>query len=105
MKDKRFCCRCEEVLVNGFYFHNSEVGICNRCVTDLAIQLIKNEDKEVINTLDKHIGSKKGRVNIMDMNLFELIQYTFLTIIFFIASMAAVNVLLTAMGIYLFWRK
>lgn len=26
MKDKRFCCRCEEVLVNGFYFHNSEVG-------------------------------------------------------------------------------
>lgn len=33
----------------------------------------------------------------MDMNLFELIQYTFLTIIFFIASMAAVNVLLTAM--------
>lgn len=41
----------------------------------------------------------------MDMNLFELIQYTFLTIIFFIASMAVVNVLLTAMGIYLFWRK
>lgn len=38
----------------------------------------------------------------MDMSLFELIQYTFLTIIFFIASMAAVNVLLTAMGIYLF---
>ena len=31
----------------------------------------------------------------MDMSLFELIQYTFLTIIFFIASMAAVNVLLT----------
>ena len=59
MKDKRFCCRCEEVLVNGFYFHNSEVCICNRCVTYLAIQLIKNEDKEVINTLDKHIGSKK----------------------------------------------
>lgn len=53
MKDKRFCCRCEEVLVNGFYFHNSEVGICNRCVTDLAIQLIKNEDKEVINALIK----------------------------------------------------
>lgn len=44
-------------------------------------------------------------MNFMDMNLFELIQYTFLTIIFFIASMAAVNVLLTAMGIYLFWRK
>lgn len=44
-------------------------------------------------------------MNIMDMNLFELIQYTFLMIIFFIASMAAVNVLLTAMGIYLFWRK
>lgn len=41
----------------------------------------------------------------MDMSLFELIQYTFLTIIFFIASMTAVNVLLTAMGIYLFWRK
>lgn len=38
----------------------------------------------------------------MDMSLFELIQYTFLTIIFFIASMAAVNVLLAAMGIYLF---
>ena len=53
MKDKRFCCRCEEVLMNGFYFHNSEVGICNRCVTDLAIQLIKNEDKGVINTLNK----------------------------------------------------
>lgn len=53
MKDKRFCCRCEEVLMNGFYFHNSEVGICNRCVTDLAIQLIKNEDKEVINALRK----------------------------------------------------
>lgn len=53
MKDKRFCCRCEEVLANGFYFHNSEVGICNRCVTDLAIQLIKNEDKEVINALIK----------------------------------------------------
>ena len=34
MKDKRFCCRCEEVLMNGFYFHNSEVGICNRCVLD-----------------------------------------------------------------------
>ena len=45
--------------MNGFYFHNSEVGICNRCVTDLAIQLIKNEDKEVINTLNKHIRSKK----------------------------------------------
>lgn len=60
MKDKRFCCRCEEVLMNGFYFHNSKkVGICNRCATDLAIQLIKNEDKEVINTLNKHIGSKK----------------------------------------------
>ena len=44
--DKRsFCCRCEEVLMNGFYFHNSEIGICNRCVTALAIQLIKNEDK------------------------------------------------------------
>lgn len=58
--DKRsFCCRCEEVLMNGFYFHNSKVGICNRCATDLAIQLIKNEDKEVINTLNKHIGSKK----------------------------------------------
>ena len=58
--DKRsFCCRCEEVLMNGFYFHNSEIGICNRCVTALAIQLIKNEDKEVINTLNKHIGSKK----------------------------------------------
>lgn len=41
----------------------------------------------------------------MDMSLFELIQYTFLTIIFFFASMAAVNVLLAAMGIYLFWRK
>ena len=41
----------------------------------------------------------------MDMSLFELIQYTFLTIIFFIASMDAVNVLLTAMGIYLFGRK
>lgn len=41
----------------------------------------------------------------MDMSLFELIQYTFLTIIFFIASMPAVNVLLAAMGIYLFWRK
>lgn len=59
MKDKRFCCRCEEVLMNGFYFHNSEVGIFNRCVTDLAIQLIKNEDKGVINTLNKHIRSKK----------------------------------------------
>jgi hypothetical protein len=58
--DKRsFCCRCEEVLMNGFYFHNSEVGICNRYVTDLAIQMIKNEDKEVINTLNKHIRSKK----------------------------------------------
>lgn len=44
-------------------------------------------------------------VNFMDMSLFELIQYTFLTIIFFIASMAAVNVLLAAMGIYLFGRK
>ena len=41
----------------------------------------------------------------MDMSLFELIQYTFLTIIFFIASIVAVNVLLTAMGIYLFGRK
>lgn len=60
MKDKRFCCRCEEVLMNGFYFHNSEVGICNRCVTDLAIQLIKNEDKEVINALIKNIGSENG---------------------------------------------
>ena len=59
MKDKRFCCRCEEVLMNVFYFQNSKVGICNRCATDLAIQLIKNEDKEVINTLNKHIGSKK----------------------------------------------
>ena len=59
MKDKRFCCRCEEVLVNGFYLHNSEVGTCNRCVTDLAIQLIKNEDKEVINALSKNIGSEK----------------------------------------------
>lgn len=59
MKDKRFCCRCEEVLMNGFYFHNSEIGICNRCVTALAIQLIKNEDKGVINTLNKHIRSKK----------------------------------------------
>ena len=58
--DKRsFCCRCEEVLMNGFYFYNSEVGICNRYVTDLAIQMIKNEDKEVINTLNKHIRSKK----------------------------------------------
>lgn len=44
-------------------------------------------------------------VNFMDMSLFELIQYTFLTIIFFIASMAVVNVLLAAMGIYLFGRK
>lgn len=41
----------------------------------------------------------------MDMSLFELIQYTFLTIIFFIASIAVANVLLTAMGIYLFGRK
>ena len=41
----------------------------------------------------------------MDMSLFELIQYTFLTIIFFIASMAAVNVLLAAMGIYLFLEE
>lgn len=41
----------------------------------------------------------------MDMSLFELIQYTFLTIIFFIASIAVANVLLAAMGIYLFWRK
>lgn len=45
--------------MNGFYFHNSEVGICNRYVTALAIQLIKNEDKEVINVLSKHIGSEK----------------------------------------------
>jgi len=28
-------------------------------VTALAIQLIKNEDKEVINALSKHIGSEK----------------------------------------------
>lgn len=41
----------------------------------------------------------------MDMSLFELIQYTFLTIIFFIASIAVANVLLAAMGIYLFWMK
>lgn len=41
----------------------------------------------------------------MDMSLFELIQYTFLTIIFFIAYIVAVNVLLNAMGIYLFGRK
>ena len=41
----------------------------------------------------------------MDMSLFELIQYAFLTIIFFVASIVAVNVLLTAMGIYLFGRK
>lgn len=41
----------------------------------------------------------------MGMSLFELIQYAFLTTIFFIASMAAVNVLLAVMGIYLFWRK
>jgi hypothetical protein len=61
MDQRSFCCRCEEVLMNGFYFHNSEVGICNRCVTDLAIQLIKNEDKEVINTLNKHIRSKKRK--------------------------------------------
>lgn len=59
MKDRFFCCRCEEVLVNGFYFHNNEVGICNRCVTDLAIQMIKNEDKEVINALSKHVSSEK----------------------------------------------
>lgn len=58
MKDRFFCCRCEEVLVNGFYFHNSEVGICNRCVTDLAIQLIKYEDKEVINALSKNVSSE-----------------------------------------------
>lgn len=45
--------------MNGFYFHNSEIGICNRCVTALVIQMIKNEDKEVINTLNKHIRSKK----------------------------------------------
>jgi len=63
MKDKRFCCRCEEVLMNGFYFHNSEVGICNRCVTDLAIQLIKNEDKEVINALRKKILVVKMVIN------------------------------------------
>lgn len=41
----------------------------------------------------------------MDMSLFELIQYAFLTIIFFIASIAVVNVLLAAIGVYLFWRK
>lgn len=59
MKDKRFCCRCEEVLMNGFYFHNSETGICNRCVTALAIQLIKHEDKEVIDALAEHIREKR----------------------------------------------
>lgn len=41
----------------------------------------------------------------MDMSLFELIQYTFLTIIFFIASIAVANVLLVAMGFIFFWRK
>lgn len=41
----------------------------------------------------------------MGMSLFELIQYAFLTIIFFIASIAVVNVLLTAIGVYIFWRK
>ena len=38
----------------------------------------------------------------MDMSLFELIQYTFLTIIFFIASIAVANVLLAAMGFIFF---
>ena len=41
----------------------------------------------------------------MDMSLFELIQYAFLTIIFFIASIAVANVLLAAMGFIFFWRK
>lgn len=41
----------------------------------------------------------------MDMSLFEFIQYAFLTIIFFIASMAVANVLLTAVGIYLFLEE
>lgn len=41
----------------------------------------------------------------MDMSLFELIQYTFLTIIFFIASIAVANVLLAAMVFIFFWRK
>lgn len=59
MDKKSFCCRCEEVLMNGFYFHNSEIGVCNRCVTELAIQLIKNEDNEVITALAEHISEKR----------------------------------------------